>query len=381
MNNEINILKTTNYDNFKCTADKCKFTCCSGWDVSIDDATYEKWKNDTTSSYILDNITFRDSDDESGYFVNKETSTPCPFLDAKGLCEIVKSHGEDHLSKTCHSFPRVENTFDDTSELTLSCACPEVVEILASMNDKVKLISESNTSLDSELLELQVRKTLVDTISNDQLTLEYKLMIAYEMLLKLLDMEELTEDTISKVLNQYNDASYIKDVASDYKATKFNIADSIEEFNSFFLDITENYKEVAGLKATLTDIVNFAQGADIDVLSGNWTEFKDAFKEHNTLLENCVISKVLSNCVSDDIEDMTNAMQMIILDYLLARYAIFLKYSMNKDNSIDIVDVKDYIVVFSRIIGNNIDAVAEFLEESFDDYILELGYLSFISLY
>ncbi|WP_297522274.1 flagellin lysine-N-methylase [uncultured Clostridium sp.] len=377
MSNELNILKTINFDNFKCTADKCKFTCCSGWDVSIDDATHEKWKSDNSASYILDNITFRDSDDESGYFVNKETSTPCPFLDSKGLCEIVKSHGENYLSNTCHSFPRIENTFDETTELSLSCACPEVVEILSALTGKISIPSSS----DSDLLQLQVRKTLIDTISNDELDLNYKLMIVYEMLLKLLDMDELSEEAITKVLKQYNDASYIKDVASDYKATKFDIADSIEEFNTFFLDITENYKEVSGLKLSLTDIVNFAENTDSKTLSTNWNEFKELLKEHNTLIENCIISKVISNCTSDDIEDMTNAMQMIILDYLLTRYALFLKYCEGKNKTIDIIDVKDYIVVFSRIIGNNTDAVAQFLEESFDDYILELGYLSFISLY
>ncbi|MDQ0458676.1 hypothetical protein QOZ91_000182 [Clostridium sardiniense] len=27
MNKEINIFKVSNYDKFKCTADRCKFTC------------------------------------------------------------------------------------------------------------------------------------------------------------------------------------------------------------------------------------------------------------------------------------------------------------------------------------------------------------------
>ena len=71
---------------------------------------------------------------------------------------------------------------------------------------------------------------------------------------------------------------------------------------------------------------------------------------------------------------------MIILDYLLVRYALFLKYCMNKEE-VHTQDIKDYIVAFSRIIGNNTEAVKEFIEDGFGDAILELGYLCFISLF
>ncbi|MGL4453175.1 MAG: flagellin lysine-N-methylase [Sarcina sp.] len=376
----MNTLKIINYDKFKCTADKCKFTCCSGWDVTIDDNTYEKWKNDSSAKYIMNNIIFKSSDHEAeeGYIVDKKTSAPCPFLDTKGLCEIVKSHGEEYLSNTCHSFPRIENSFKKRNELTLSCACPEVVEIISNSNDIVGFDSTTN---DTDNIILKIRDTLVNIVKFEGIDLEYKLLSAYEMLVKFLDKDDLTEDFVEKVMDQYNDISYIKDIVSDYKAASFNIVESTEEFNSFFIDITENYKDVQLLKSTLSPIFDFANETNVEDLAIDWNNFKDAYKEHSLLLQNCIISKILSNCVSDDVEELTNAMQMIILDYLLARYASFLKYSMNSDKTISLADVKDYIVVFSRVIGNNTDAVADFLEESFDDYILEIGYLSFISLY
>ena len=72
---------------------------------------------------------------------------------------------------------------------------------------------------------------------------------------------------------------------------------------------------------------------------------------------------------------------MIILEYLLVRYAIFLKYSISRDNNISVDDIKDYIVCFSRVIGNNSESVIEFLQDGFGDPILEIGYLCFISLF
>ena len=125
-------------------------------------------------------------------------------------------------------------------------------------------------------------------------------------------------------------------------------------------------------------IFQIAEEVDIASLTERWKEFKVAFEEYNNLIENCIISKVLSSCVSDDIEEMTINLEMIILEYLLTRHALFLKYCMNE---ITTEDVKDYIVCFSRVVGNNIEAVEEFIADGFDDEILEVGYLCFISIF
>lgn len=96
--------------------DKCKFTCCSGWDVNIDNNTYIKWKNNK-KNYILQNVIEIINDDEVEYFINKETQEKCPFLDNKGLCNIVKNVGEECLSLTCKKFPRIENVLEGEKKL------------------------------------------------------------------------------------------------------------------------------------------------------------------------------------------------------------------------------------------------------------------------
>lgn len=137
MNKEINMLKISGYNDFKCTANKCKFTCCEGWDINIDKDTYERWeKNEKDSTYLLNGVKTKECNGKEEYFINKETFEKCPFLDCEGLCNIVKSHGEVYLSKTCHSFPRIKNDFEIKSEFSLSCACPEVIEILDKIEEK-----------------------------------------------------------------------------------------------------------------------------------------------------------------------------------------------------------------------------------------------------
>ena len=33
------------YKKFKCIADKCKHSCCIGWEIDIDEHTYNKYMN------------------------------------------------------------------------------------------------------------------------------------------------------------------------------------------------------------------------------------------------------------------------------------------------------------------------------------------------
>lgn len=382
MNKEINILKITNYDKFKCIADKCKFTCCEGWDINVDNDTYDKWKRDKKDSeYLLNNVKIKKCNEKTEYFINKEIYEACAFLDGQGLCNIVKSHGEEYLSLTCHTFPRIENIFEDKKELSLSCACPEVVEILSDMSGKINMVSENNTFKENDLLELKIRETLINIMYEESIPLEERLIIGFEMLLNILENEIYTsEESLLEELGKYVDREYIEEVINVYDEIELNKNDSIEEINALFLDIIQNYKEVSSFKPFLEQISDFAGNIEVESLVDKWSTYKEMFKEYDQLIEKCIVAKILSNCVSDDIEEMILAFQMIILEYLLIRYAIFLKYYISEDQ-INIKDVKDYIVAFSRIIGNNTEAVLEFLREGFEDTILEVGYLCFISLF
>ena len=190
------------YNNFKCIADKCKFTCCSGWDINIDINTYEKWnKEKNKCKDMLNKLKFVDED---YIIVDKRTSETCPFLDSKGLCNIVKNNGDEYLSLTCQKFPRIENTFEEIRELTLSCSCPEVVDIIDKVKEEIILVKCDNDE-DTDLpIEIKIRDTIIKIIKEKDLSIESKLLISYRMLLNILDNEELTEEIVLDELRKYN---------------------------------------------------------------------------------------------------------------------------------------------------------------------------------
>lgn len=373
-----NIFKILNYDKFKCIADKCEFTCCKGWEINIDNSTYNKWKNENLD-YLLEKVEAKDK--KEVYFINKENHDDCPFLDKQGLCNIVKNHGEEYLSLTCHTFPRIENVFDDRRELSLSCSCKEVVEIISNLNKKINLSLENYIRINDDLSELRIREALIYIMQQENISLEYKLIICFEMLLSILENESFNkkEDLLEEI-EKYRDRNYIQNIILTYKNIELDIYDSIEEVNNLFLDIIENYKEIPMFNDILSDISSFAEEFEIEDIEIKWNSYKEEFNRYNDLIENIIVSKIISNCVNDDIEEMIVSFELIILDYLLVRHATFLKYYIDEEK-LYIKDIKNYIVAFSRIIQNNSDAVKEFLKDGFDDVILELGYLCFISLF
>lgn len=382
MNEIMNISKVLNYDKFKCIADKCKFTCCEGWDISIDIDTYNKWKKENTeSNYILNNIKIKKIGNEKKYYINKKTHEKCKFLDKQGLCNIVKSHGEEYLSLTCHTFPRIENVFENKKEFLLSCACPEVVEIISNISGKINMVSENEYYLKSEKSEFKIRESIINIMQQEGFQIEDKLIISFQMLSTILNCKNSRKTAVLEELRKHNSRDYIEELVDSYKELELNLEHSIEEINNLFLDITENYKKISILKALLEDIFNYAENIDIEDISDKWNDYKVLFMKHNEFIENCIVSKILSNCISSDVEEIAVSLQMIILEYLLVRYSLFLKYCISENKEIDIKDIKDYIVAFSRIIGNNTEAVIEFFRDGFGEEVLEIGYVCFIALF
>lgn len=377
--------RMTGYDEFSCIADKCKFTCCSGWDINIDYDTYNKLKKEGDEcKYILDKLKI--IEEEENIIIDKEIRDACPFLDNKGLCNIVKNHGDDYLSKICKTFPRLENIFEGVRELTLSCSCPEVVDIIEKIKGEVTLKSfhkEDEENINNLSVEFKIRDTIIKIIKEKGIKFEDKLIISYGMILNILNSDELTEEFVLEEINKYNNRIYIDDLKNQLrKNVDYN--KSIKTINNLFLDIIENYKNVPVLKEALKDISNISMKIykgkiKINELVGQIEIFNEYLNNYNSLIENCIVVKILGDCLNEDIEEIAISLQLILLEYLLVKYSLFLKMFLG-DKGNFAQNIKDYIVVFSRIIGNNSDAVIEFIEEKFGDILITEEYLELISV-
>jgi lysine-N-methylase len=134
------MLRPTYSESFRCIGPECEDTCCAGWAVQIDQATYEKYQTIPAGSLrtLIDTSIQPVAPSPSpAHFasVRMLPSNDCPFHTAERLCQIQVEHGESYLSKTCTNYPRVAHTIDNLEEKALMLSCPEAARLVLTDRD------------------------------------------------------------------------------------------------------------------------------------------------------------------------------------------------------------------------------------------------------
>lgn len=130
------------YKDFKCIADKCKYSCCIGWEIDIDSKTLDKY-NKTNCGY---GETIKKSIDttETAHFKLLENEK-CPHLNCKGLCNIILELGEDYLCDICREHPRFYNITPHGTEVGIGMACEEACRLILESDNYSNIIELENT--------------------------------------------------------------------------------------------------------------------------------------------------------------------------------------------------------------------------------------------
>ena len=113
------------YNEFVCIADKCRHSCCIGWEIDVDDETAETYEK-MTDGYGLE-IKKSLSHKGTTHFKLKKDDR-CPHLDENGLCKIILNIGEDSLCAICREHPRFYNYTARGKEVGLGMSCEEACE-------------------------------------------------------------------------------------------------------------------------------------------------------------------------------------------------------------------------------------------------------------
>lgn len=129
------------YKRFKCIADKCKNSCCVGWEIDIDDKVYEKYLS--VGGKLTDNIV---TEEDCRYF--RLDNGRCPHLKENGLCEIIIERGEEYLAQICREHPRFYNYVCGRKEAGIGIVCEEAARLV--INDKDTFLLEEIGECDEE---------------------------------------------------------------------------------------------------------------------------------------------------------------------------------------------------------------------------------------
>ncbi len=132
------ILRVPDYfGEFECTAGWCKDSCCIGWEINIDEDTYDFYScAEGEIGQRLQAAMYKNEDGEISFRLGKKKR--CPFLNGENLCDICIHMGEEALSEVCTEYPRFSLWYADVQQKCLSLSCEEVGRILFSKEEPVE---------------------------------------------------------------------------------------------------------------------------------------------------------------------------------------------------------------------------------------------------
>lgn len=356
------------YDQFKCIADKCSFTCCQEWKIAVDDSTASKWKktpppaNVATRRKNLEQFTqYKD-----GQRVVSMEKHICPFLDANKLCKLVCEYGDEILSETCRVFPREIHEFEGRVEATLMPCCPEVVDLLNS-EENLKLVDESTIQVaDTEEKLYQIRKEMISALNNQNECCSDTLKALFYILTEMYSKEEIS---VKEAFGS------LPEIIKLIKNIKVDQEEHLIESNELFLDLVENYRKQGIYNRFLDSLVEKAE----NLTEGEYdSQFINYLTEYEPLLHKYLAEEVYSDILNSDseMEDMLIRLEWIGMEYTLIRHMCYLHYL--NSNQLSYENIRDYLVLASRIMGYEQDDIYEYMENCFEDMIWEWGYFALI---
>jgi lysine-N-methylase len=128
-------------DKFKCIGPACEDTCCQGWSVPVDRNTWDKYQSLPRSSLrvLIDASVLRvpqGADDDASVNapvfakIRMNEANQCPLLTEERLCSIQAELGEEMLSHTCATYPRIVHSIGGVKEVALTFSCPEAARLV-----------------------------------------------------------------------------------------------------------------------------------------------------------------------------------------------------------------------------------------------------------
>ena len=127
------------YDEFSCIASRCKDSCCAGWEIDIDDESYEYYRS--VEGPFGDRL--RESmfvAEDGGYRFKLKGPKRCAMLNDNNLCDLYTALGEEALCEVCTEYPRFSLVYGQVEQKALSLYCEEVGRILFGRTEPEQLI-------------------------------------------------------------------------------------------------------------------------------------------------------------------------------------------------------------------------------------------------
>lgn len=179
------------YEHFSCIADRCEDTCCAGWEIDIDDDSYNAYMQvagefgkrlrASIKEYPAEN---GDAYERHGFKLKE--GKRCSFLREDGLCDMILALGEDALCDVCADTPRNFLEYGGAREISISPSCAEAGRLIFGDSEPVKFLEreaeepaleESGEELKLAALVRTVRDKSIAILQERKWDVEHRLVI------------------------------------------------------------------------------------------------------------------------------------------------------------------------------------------------------------
>ena len=168
------------YKDFVCIADRCKHSCCVGWEIPVDDESAERYEA-LTEGYG-DFVRRSLDENEDGRCFSMMPDGRCVHLDGRGLCKMITSLGEDMLCDICREHPRFYNITPRGAEVGIGASCEEAARLILDSDcfDTIDLVGEYDADGCDYLDPCEIRGKIYRILNDTALPYSERLASVYE---------------------------------------------------------------------------------------------------------------------------------------------------------------------------------------------------------
>ncbi|MFJ8514651.1 flagellin lysine-N-methylase [Lysinibacillus xylanilyticus] len=350
------------YKNFSCIGAACEDTCCAGWLVTVDKATFQKYRNIRKSELkeeLKRNVTrerSNPSDRDYGKIKMNEKNV-CTMLTEDGWCKIHAELGEEYLCNTCSVYPRIYNEVESRIEKSLTLSCPEAARLILLNKEGIGFLIDEEQLNTNRLIVGKVssneqkyfwdlRLFTIDILQYRKQTLENRLIILGMFIHKLCEIpREEWSTQLQPLMHRY------KNILDDND--QIGLMKNLPQNRAFQMDMAKElikYRLTGGVSSQryldcLNDMLkalNLNDESKIDESEELYKKHYDNYyspfiKNHEYILENYVVNYVFISLFPIDQSNMFESYVMLILNISMIKLHLIGMAGQHKGLTIELV--------------------------------------------
>jgi len=170
---------------FTCIGGDCEDTCCAGWGVTLDKASFYRYQSSFDaelrplfSKHVKRYPHSKSSEDYGHIELMDDECHNCALLNEKKLCRVYERMGEQALSDTCTYYPRTIHRFGTLHQMTLTLSCPEAARLALLDQDAFELVGQEQSVTQGYLGVVKARFGLSLEVMEDVRTLFFQVLLS-----------------------------------------------------------------------------------------------------------------------------------------------------------------------------------------------------------